>query len=174
MNAPEYILIDGIASIIDRVKTDLLLPVLDFKYGYLSELKVYLQQVSQDDPSKKYPLIWVRYPFTIDHGGRQASFYGKTSNLTVFIIAESNKDRTAERRMTEVFKPVIYPIYRSFMRMLNDSTSVGIAYEVDRSYRTTDRFYWGEEQQKEIDDIIDCMEISNLEITIHNNLNLCQ
>jgi hypothetical protein len=169
MNEPEYILIDALEDVVSRIKTALNLPVLDFKYGYLAELKTYLQQLSKDDPIKKYPLVWVRYPFSITH---DSTFFGATNDLTMFIIAESNTDRTAKRRMTEIFKPIIYPIYRRLMIELNETT--GISYDVNRKHTTIDRFYWGSAQQSEIDDVIDCMEISNIDLTINNNLNLCQ
>lgn len=172
MNNPEYILVDEIQAVVAKVKSSLTLAVLDFKYGYLSELKTYLQQLSVDDPTKKYPLFWLRNPFTIQREGSSAAYFGK-ANLDCFIIAETNTDRTAERRMTEIFKPTLYPIYREFMRQLNETAGI-LDYNLFRKHNVTDRFYWGNEQQKEIDDKIDCMEISGLEIQIHNNLNLCQ
>lgn len=182
MNSPEYILVDLfgvkdnngnlVSGILYNVKEALALPVLDFKYGYLAELKIYLQQM-KDDPSQKYPLFWLRQPFTIKRGGNNGGFYGDVS-LTCFIIAETNEHKTAEQRMADIFKPVIYPIYRTFMEKLNDYSAKGISYEVDRVHSITDRYYWGDAQAKEIDDKVDVMEISNLQIKINNNLNNCQ
>lgn len=170
MNQPEYILVDEIEAIVSAVKTSLALPTLNYQYGYVSELRETLAQMN--DPAfvqLKYPLVWLCQPFTISR--KDVTYYGDTS-IRLFIIQESEKTLKANERMGQTFKPVIYPIYRALIGQIvsrGDLFDGLIGDHVEHS--KTDRYYWGEEQAKALNDVFDCMEISNLKLKISNKQN---
>lgn len=169
MNNPEYIVVDEIGAVVGAVKTSLNLDVLNYQYGYVEELNETLQQWSKnpDYAVLKFPLVWVMQPFTIVRGKRMV--YGSVEGLRIFIINGSNPNLKAAQRMTDKFKPVIYPIYREFMAKLNKHKA--FVHCLERKHRFTDRYYWGEAQQSVLNDVVDCSEISNLELEIQNNQN---
>lgn len=171
MNKPEYIVVDEIGTVVEAVKTSLELDVLNYQYGYVEELNETLQQWSKnpDFAVLKFPLVWAMQPFTIVRG--EQGIYGSVEGLRVFIINSSEKTQKAAQRMEDNFKEVIYPIYREFMEQLN--VSVAFVDSPNRRHRFTDRYWWGEAQQAVLNDVVDCSEISQLELKIHNNQN-CQ
>lgn len=169
MNNPEYILVDEIGTVVSAVKAALVLPVLNYQYGYVDELKATLKDYDKTAAYavQKFPLIYLVQPFTITRSNFR--FFGKTY-LEVFIINETVQDKKAPARMTDNFKAVIYPIYRQLVKQL----ALSRVFQEDTvgkiSHKTTDMYYWGEQQQdKMINDVFDCMYISGLNLTIKNN-----
>lgn len=181
MNNPEYILVDEFGTkdssdvltdgILFNVKQALNLPVLNYQYGYLKELKETLAQysVTHEFEVKKFPLVWVVQPFSIIRG--IPGWYGSLDNLQIFIIQATEKTLKASERMVKTFKPVIYPIYREILNQLVLATCFDQKDVDTLAHKITDRYWWGEDQQKIIDDVFDCMEISQLKLKISNNLN---
>lgn len=181
MNQPQYILVDAFgtkdsndeltAGILFEVKTKLGLDVLNYQYGYVDELKETLAQMakSPEFAAKKYPLVWLVQPFTISRG--ELGWFGTLENGRLFIIAPSEKTSKARKRMTAVFKPVIYPIYNEILNQVVISEEFDQLDVDSLSHKITDRYYWGEDQQKVISDVFDCLEISQLKLKIHNNQN---
>lgn len=169
MNNPEYIVVDEIGAVVEAVKSSLELDVLNYQYGYVEELDETLQQWGQnpDFASKKFPLVWVMQPFTINRG--KAGIYGSVEGMRIFIMNATSKTDKATRRMEENFKQVLYPIYRELLNQLD--VSVAFVDSLNRKHKTTDRYYWGESQKSVLADPVDCLEISNLELEIHNNQN---
>lgn len=173
INNPPYYLTDIFAEISQLVKAQLSIPVLNYKYGYLSEIKEDLIQDSRAGGSfaaGKYPMLWLVQPFTITRSDSLA--YGVANGLELFIINGSQQEWKAPQRMENNYKPVIDPIYYALMnqvrlsKYLNENTLDGI------SHRVTDRYYWGKEQQEDfINDIFDCKHISGLVLTIKNKSN---
>lgn len=155
-------------SIVAAVKASLSLPVLNYQYGYVSELRETLAQMNVVS-STKYPLVWLVQPFTISrvNGG----YYGDVT-LRMFIIQETVKTYKATERMANTFKPVIYPVYRELIdQILFRSDLFDGTMDSHIPHSVTDRYYWGEEQSKALNDVFDCMEISNLKLKISNKQN---
>jgi hypothetical protein len=170
-NEPEYILVDVLKEVVAAVREVLQLPVLNYQYGYVTELNTMLQQYAASTPeyqAQRFPLVWVRQPFAIKRAWE--GFYGTIDDLGIFIMQESEATLTAEERMNKTFKPVIYPIYRELMRQLN--LHPAIVYSLSgRRHTFIDRYWWGEIQEAVISDIVDCSELSQVEIQLHNNPN---
>lgn len=181
MNDPQHILVDAFGTknakdeltdgILFDVKTKLNLSVLNYQYGYVDELKETLAQMAKTPAFavKKYPLVWLVQPFTIARG--ELGWFGTLENGRLFIIAPSEKTLKAQGRMSTVFKPVIYPIYTEILNQVVISSEFDQLDVDSLSHKITDRYYWGEEQQKVISDVFDCLEISQLKLKIHNNPN---
>lgn len=146
-------------------------PVLNFQYGYVHELNETLIAYSKtkDHSILKFPLFWVAQPFTVDHG--DMGYYGTINNFRAFIIMETSRNYKAEERMEKVFKPIIYPIYWEWLTQLKKSKVFKIQAIETLRHSTTDRYYWGNDQQSVLNDIVDVMEISKFPLTINNNFN---
>lgn len=171
MNNPEYILVDEIGTVVTAVKTALSLSVLNYQYGYHTELKETLAAYNKTATyaAKKFPLIWLAQPFTITRDS--FAYFGTATNLEIFIINESKQDKKATERMTDNFKAVIYPIYRELIKQLAKSKVFQESTVAEIEHKLTDRYYWGEDQKKILYDVFDCSHISGLKLTIKNNKN---
>ena len=175
MDNPEYILVDEIGNVVTAVKTVLALPSLNYHYGYQKELNQTLVQQGNDPgdmnilvpiPPVKYPLIWLMQPLEISRGVQ--GYWGIARNLRIFIFMESDKESKAAQRMTNNFKPIMYPIYREFLKQLDESVAFASMGVENMKHKLIDR-YWAKELG--LDDTVDILEISGLELFIHRNLN---
>lgn len=169
MNKPEYILVDELGTIVTAVKTALTLTNLNYQYGYIRELNETLLQWSKNpiDSPKKYPLIWLEQPFTIQRG--IPAYFGSV-NIRLFIMMGSSKDLKAEQRMDLVYKAVIYPIYRELLNQMSMSPVFLIDSFENIQHTFEDRYFWPN-QQEVLKDIIDCSVITISNLQIANNLN---
>lgn len=170
MNNPEFILVDEIETLVASVKTVLGIPVLNYQYGYIEELRQTLIQMEAPGfDLLKYPLVWFVEPFTET---RESGDYYSDTSIELFIIHATDKTLKASERMAQVFKPVIFPIYRELVNQFTSAHHVfDIPVNTHLPHKKTNRYYWGEEQQKKIADVFDCMHISNLKLKIKNNRN---
>jgi len=170
MNHPEYFLVDEIGTLVKNLNTKLAFDI-NYQYGYLMELQNTLKEYSKtiEFSAKKYPLVWLVQPFTINR--KDGGYYGDTT-LRIFIIQESEKGLKASERMQQTFKPVLYPIYRELINQILNAGNIFDGLMGDNlQHNVTDRYYWGEDQQNIINDVFDCMEISNLKLKISNKQN---
>lgn len=171
MNNPEHILVDVFGTIVTAAKTALGLSVLNYQYGYVRELNETLIQMSEGgEGASKYPLIWLVQPFTISR--RSGDYYGEVS-IRFLIITSSVKDLKAKTRMADKYKTVLYPIYRTLITEIKNSGILTSAEpnSPEIEHRVTDRYYWGEEQQSVLNDIVDCLDVDDMKLKIYNNLN---
>lgn len=179
MNQPEYIPVDEMGTIVAAVKTTLGLPVLNYQYGEIGELTTTLQQWTKskgsaaDKSADKFPLVWFVQPFMIERG--IPGYYGLLKDAKVFFVAQTQKDYKAAQRMTNVYKAVIYPIYREFLNQtLLTGPFTGSGEELGIGgirHDFMDRFYFGEELEEILGDVVDCSVMFNLELLIQNNPN---
>lgn len=169
MNNPEYSVIAELKKVADNIKTVLNIPVLNFLHGYLEELNETLMQYSRtpEFAEQKYPLLWVVEPFTVTLG--PVGFYAHVDNLKIFILYGTDKNLKGYQRREQIFVPIIDPIRRELLRQLTDYTT-SMLYEPE-GVKITDRYYWGEEQQKQLNDVVDCTELNNLRLKIYHNTN---
>ena len=172
MNNPEYILTDEIETVVTAVKTSLNLPVLNYQYGYVSDVAEKLQNYGKTATyaALKFPLVWLVQPFTVKHDGTLGIF-GKVDDLEIFVINETKKNADTATRMATNFKPIIYPIVRELKKQLCKSGVFAETSVEKLIYRESDWHYWGETQNKAITDVFDCTRIFGLNLTIKNNKN---
>lgn len=170
MNDPEFYMVDEIGTLVADAGTNLGIAI-NYQYGYLMELQNTLKEYSKtiEYSSKKYPLVWLVQPFTIN---RQDGGYYGDATIRMFIIQESEAGLKARERMEQKFKPVIYPIYRELINQFLNATNIFYGLMGGNlPHNVTDRYYWGEDQQNIINDVFDCMEISNMKLKISNKQN---
>lgn len=170
MNNPEYIPVDIFSEIVANVQTALVLETLNYQYGYITELNETLQSWNKtpEFASKRFPLVYLVQPFPITRG--LSGFYGKAV-FNLFVINTTTKIKKAADRMTDNFKPVIYPIYRELLNQIDLHEAFSTQGVPSIVHNFTDNYYWGEKQQSVLNDIVDCSQISGLTLMINNNSN---
>lgn len=164
MNNPPYVFVDEQSLIVQKVAVKLGIDI-GFHYGYIKELNETLVQYSKSPATynKKFPLIWLVQPFTISIG-EELGNYGSIRDLRIFIIQQSEKNYKAAERMTKVFKPVLYPIYHELIAQMKVHSTIFF----QGKHKMTDRYYWGDSQQTVLNDVVDCMELSQIELKVKN------
>lgn len=176
MNKPEYIFTDEMAIVVEAARVQLnteepgLWPVLNYQYGYVEELNETLKQF-EDDPSKfdkKFPLVWVAEPFVTTRG--DASIFGVVEP-DIFIIHTTDKNWKAAERMTNNYKPVLFPIYRQLLTEIVKSVVFSHQSPEAIPHKVTKGYYWGEAQKTVLNDAVDCLKISALKLRINHNHN---
>lgn len=181
MNNPEYILTDEMGIIVAAVQAALQQanldagqpagwPVLNYQYGYIEELNETLQQYEADPAKfdKKFPLFWLAEPYDTQRG--VPGIFG-TVNPRCYIINTTDKTWKATTRMENNYKPVLFPVYREWLRQLVISPVFSHQSVETISHRITKGYYWGEAQRSVLNDAVDCLMISSLTIRINNNIN---
>ena len=167
MNNPPYILVDELATIVTAVKTALALPVLNYQYGYFTELNETLNEYSKTATYKalKFPLVWLAQPFTLrmDSPG----YYSKVK-VDIFIFNRTDKNLKAEDRMANNFKPTINPITRELLSQIAKSHVFNETVVGKIIHEETDRYFW-DEVSKVFTDIVDWKILKGIELTIKNN-----
>ena len=144
-----------------------------YMYGHRLDIANRLLQKNNDKVFKeqKYPLIALLMDFP-EHIANGMAIY----DFHIAILHLTDANYTIEDRYTKVFKPVLYPLYESFMvqlRKVGKYTWVG---DIDKANHTkTDRPFWGtvydQGNSKYIfNDRLDALEITDLRIgkTIKN------
>lgn len=144
--------------------------IINYQYGYVTELVTKLQQFSLAPKTYNlaFPLIWVKQPFTIKRNvSNSGRIFGRVTDLEIYIIQQSEKTITAEERMLKTFKPVIYPIYEGLLNEIDLHVGLGTMGKNSIVHDITDFYWWGENQQAVLNDVVDCLRISNMTFDIY-------
>jgi len=166
MNQPPHFLVDVFEDIVSRTKTALALPVLGYHYGHVRELNETLMQYAESPLhfNQRFPLVWLVQPLLISRG--EIGNYGTARGLRLFIIHGSEINYKAKDRMTNVFKPILYPIYGELIKQADNTPAIHFT----QNHKVVDRYFWGQEQQSVLNDVIDCMELYDVELKIKNKI----
>lgn len=164
--ASNYVFVDEMNAVVEAVKTVLSLEVLNYQYGYVTELNETLNEYGKTVEFKalKFPLIWLAQPFTIIHG--DFNCLGK-AKFDLFIFNKTDKNLKASARMTNNFKPVIYPIYEALIEQISEHAAFMEQDNEAIKHDTTDRYFW-DGLNPTITDTVDWIYIKGFEITIRN------
>jgi len=139
-----------------------------YMYGHRLEInnRLALMNANPSKAKKKYPLIALKLDIPAVVEGDMLKY-----DLNIAILAYTDKTYTAEQRMDNVFKPVLFPLYDSFMEKLKRSGHfTWDKMLVSRPPHTkVDRFYYGtlsaEQSVKNVfSDPLDAVELVNLKI----------
>ena len=120
----------------------------------------------------KYPMIYVVQDF-VEHRGKLAGVYADI-NLQVIVCHQTDGDYKITDRYTNVFKPVLYPIYYSFMKQLALSNMTFPSSPDLISHDKYDRSFWGTSKvvgsggtdRSVLNDFVDAIDIQNLQLKI--------
>lgn len=150
---------------------------INFQNGHIEEL---LQTLYQDDKSPemktlKYPLVYLAQDFK-ERRGRKAGFYANT-DLSIAIAHQTVDTYKSMDRYKNVIIPVLYPIYAALMNGLAASSMINESSEDLIQHDKIDRLFWGTSAigmvpntANKLNDYVDAIEISGLNVTIlYNN-----
>jgi hypothetical protein len=174
---PVYI-VDIIGSAVAATSTKILAQLqvanhtitgVHYLFGHAVEIKARLQELSEGTTSKfdKYPIIALFQDFVE---------VIKPNNiikckLQLIIGYHSENYKHYEDRYSEVFKPILYPVYYEFLKQLAYTKGVVEVVNETISHEKIDRPHWGNPAQYGnigyiFTDVLDAIEIRSLDITI--------
>jgi len=141
---------------------------INYQYGEYKEVfGTLVQQGKEAGGAKKYPLVWLWMPITLDVGGTIG--VAEVSPLRIIIARwGNNTDKTAER-YTNNFKPVLYPIYLELLNQLSlDPRIISDAKGIP--HRHIDWPYWGgdspSEEANPFSDYVDAIELKDVKLNL--------
>lgn len=143
-----------------------LIQSVNFQKGYIKELIETLQQMDKDPTSRllKYPLIWLVTDFK-EGRGKTVGKYADTG-LDLVIMHQTQQPFKIGDRYANVFKPVLYPIYYSFIKQCAMHPMIMQGDEEMIQHDKWDRSYWGTSTKNQLPDYVDAIEINNLSLDI--------
>jgi hypothetical protein len=174
-DVPLYV-VDMFADIIEKVSAELhdTLGDVHYIYGHPTEAVNTILEMTKNvkTAAKKYPLIYLYMDFDEDHDGTIEQ--GFTVSLHLAIATWTQPGWKADKRYTEKFKPVLYPIYDELMYQIARSGYFMVYSQHKIPHTKTDRPYWGSSNGRGniADDHCDCIELSNMKLLV--NFNFCQ
>lgn len=162
------VLVDDIGIVIARMRT-----VVDgppyYMFGHKLEVarELLIKESNPDEQAKKYPLIILAMDTPEENFGKMIHY-----DLTIAIVDYTKPEYLTEERYTNVFKPILYPLYESFFVELRKS-GLFCWPNIGRKpmHTKTDRPYWGVAYnkagvnvEKVFSDPLDAIEITKLKI----------
>lgn len=142
-----------------------------YMYGHRKEIASRLMLMEQDEVFKyqKYPAIILNTD-VIEHVGVVNEMVEYSLNL--FIVDFTVKTYTAPERMTNVIKPILYPIYQKFIDTLVESGE--FTWDFNKSaqvpeHKCIHRLFWGTELAEgnvafKMNDPLDAIELKDFKI----------
>lgn len=166
-------------DVVTAVQSDMLATLQDidsniqcvnFIAGDLDEIRETLQQfdASPEERFKKYPLFILKTDIT-ELKGTAPGIYSKV-RFQAAICHHTQREYKTLERYDNNFKPILYPLYESFIENL-----LGIGYfphlsRFDLKHTKTDRVNLGKQALLELQeasyDYIDAIELNNFELNI--------
>lgn len=139
-----------------------------YLYGHRAEISDTLLQMDDDKVRKyqKYPLVALRLDTPEENSKGMVNY---TLNIALIMLTDENYE--APDRYVNVFKPILYPMYDSFLRQLKASGLFSWPLPNARPDHTKyDRPYWGIEQgdgnvKNIFNDPLDAIELINLKLS---------
>lgn len=177
----QVVIVDIFADIVAKVQTAYRLLKADntltvtYMHGPVEEIEANLVEIAgaQGLPGytgpKKYPLIAVFQDFPEVHN--PAGGYYADVNLPIVIIGNlTSNTYKADKRYTENFKPILYPLYELFLQEMAKQPSI-VGKDPDLFGHTKyDRLYYGKRKLGTgVSDYLDVIEIQNLKFTVSQN-----
>ena len=168
-------IVDYISEMVQKTSdkiSDVIGAELFYSYGHILEINNSFSSCSntEDFRKQKYPVILLLQDFAEKMGIDQT--IETQVKLQILIIAESDKNYSAADRYAKVFKPVLYPIYETFIKILNKDGRLvtpysGVPHEkIDRPLLADAFVETTKGKAKFFNDFLDAIEIRNLQITI--------
>ena len=167
--------VDVFGAIVDRVQE--LYDTVDqekpyYLYGhYLDVLNILTEKdQSQTYKYKKYPLIILVQDFNENHGDNITYAYN-LPEIRVIITDLTKSTYHADQRYTNVFKPILYPIYRYLLVAMDESLDID-AKDIDQIQHTKiDRVFWGTEtafgsDSSVLNDYLDAIDLTFSNINV--------
>lgn len=172
------VLSDHFKELVQSVESDVLVQLRQkrieitgvyFEHGHPLEVIETMMELAQGDETKfdRYPLIALFQPYEEKYG----SDYVEVS-LHLIIAVTTDPNWKAEKRLTENFKPILYPIWQSLFEKISWSNIFNILDPNSIEFTKIDQFAWGNTGLFGTDgnifnDTIDAIEIKNLKLKVN-------
>lgn len=141
---------------------------IHFAACHEKEMSMRLSLMKGASELNKYPLIWLRTPFTMDVDKSNPQYQLFKGDL--FFINGTSHKLLSEDRYDKNFKPIIHPIMEAFLAKV-ESYKIG-KYKpfgtTEMSYTQIDHDYWGTQAatENEHPDFLDATELKNFTLKI--------
>jgi hypothetical protein len=171
--------VDIIEDIVDKVRADTTKPAsLNANQPYYlfgHPLSIESQLQARDEAKVltygKYPVIVFFMDFKESYGDN--AMVKSEAVLHIAIVVNSEDDITESARYDLNFRNTLYPLYELFIKKLVSSQYF---LEIDTDLVPHDKYdrpFWGRNNKEVFTDHIDAIEISNLELKLSKNTNIC-
>lgn len=144
---------------------------VNYDYGSFKEVQKRLIEKGKDSVQRtdKFPLMILTTPIVETRGTEQK--YLATVNVNLTLVAETSKDYTTQERLTNIYKPVLYPLFDSLMAELTNMEYFDTNDYSRLEYTYTDFFYYSGSaayEQNKLAYVLDAITIENLELNLLN------
>jgi hypothetical protein len=151
---------------------DPLITGIRYEYGHYNDIRERILAYSKTGTKAVYPLVALFEDFRISH--KQPGITG-IANLKLIIVHSSKKDVTRVQRETNVFRPVLYPIYHEFLKQLKLSGKFMLFIAGEVPHDQINRPHWGDPELYKgttattgtgyiFNEVLDGIEITNLSL----------
>jgi hypothetical protein len=155
-------IVDEFREVVERVKTALELPVLNYQFGEDEHIIKAMRDMKKEKVTS-YPLIAVVLPVDIQRGN-SGGYYGKALIPRVVIATVTNQLSSPETRMEQVIKPIIQPVYnRLLLEIKNQVKTFVIMGDIKHTERTR---FGTQTAAQGFTEYLDGKELLNMEITL--------
>jgi len=148
-----------------------------YEHGHVLEVANTLISKNDDASLKyqKYPLVVLIQDMKEDIGKKTHDY--SNPNMTIFIATLTDATYKAEKRKTDNFTPILYPLYKKLLNEIHYSRLFCTFSPKLIEHTKFDRYYWGKEGEfansKNIfNDWLDAIEISGLILKVKSQNNL--
>jgi len=139
-----------------------------FRTGYWNELKQ-IHSNAVNAGTNKYPCIYVPIQYEEDHNLED----GFDINYSIFIMMASGKKYSSEKRLDDVVKTVLNPIYKAFLDEVKNNEWV---FNTDTRYpeHVRQNLIFDQSQnegQNQLNEVIEAIQITFNPLTFINKMN---
>jgi hypothetical protein len=161
------VITDLFSNVVLKAKASLKMDI-HFMHGHPREITESLTEMTKNPTAsaKKYPLIALFQDFEEDRSG---DFIKIRPQLIIATLTKNTLK--AHERYQSTFKPVLYPIYESFLEAIAQSGYFNESTKRQIKHVKIDRLYWGRtglygSEKNIFNDFIDCIEIKELTLNV--------
>lgn len=142
--ADKKYIVDMFEEIVDNVRANydpvsLLEPYYDHGHPISIMNKLTVKDGEKVYKFQKYPLIALIQDIQETHSSDLGITYSFSPRIV--ILSTTDKNYTEQERYTNVFKPILYPIYEEFIEQVHGYYH--FVFESYPAYEKYDRVYWG-------------------------------
>jgi hypothetical protein len=110
---------------------------------------------------KRYPFICLFQDFYEEHTDHNVS-----ASLNVAIVTNTKPNFKASERYNETFNKVLYPLFDLFIAEMNKNRHIDLS-PSNVKFTKTDRLKWGRSNENVLNDYVDAIELTDLNLTFH-------
>lgn len=141
-----------------------------YVYDTFNGMRAILENMKEDDTIKlRFPLVWLSESPAIEQTKNVNGFYTDVS-LNVWIMFHTTQNYRSSTRETEVFAPILRPIYQGLMKAISNMTEFRrpIQNYIPHSFLEHKFLGTNDNTANTLTEFVDAIEIRNLQLTVNN------